>query len=209
MKKAAYLYIILVCVQARGQVYTPVDSLILALQNFYAEKEDVALFEFSESNKYKSLNYLPSVGYDFFNHRPILTYNISDLAGYLNSKQIRKFKSISIQKGVTIELDQAKKNLTTNYLRLIDLFSVYDLEKDIYRFNLKLYNIELKKYENNEIPLEVFLKKEIEIREKQKNLHSLKERIYQAVIEIENLTNYNLNYEIKSYPTISSSSIDP
>ena len=198
MRDFVYIFIFIGCLSLEAQVFTPLDSLLVGVDNLYSQKMEASTLEFNQTNKYKALNYLPSIGYDFFNHRPILTYNISSLAGYLNNKQALEFKRQSIEKNIIIDLDQVQKTITTHYLQLNSLFYAYGIEYEIFNLNNELYSLSIKKYENNEIPLEVFIQKKIDIKEQEKKLYSMRDRIFQSIVTLENLTNYEINYEIKS-----------
>jgi hypothetical protein len=202
-----YIFILFVYVPLDSQVFTPLDSLFLSADTLYSLKREAFLLEFHQTNKYKALNYLPSIGYDFFNHSPVLTYNISALSGFLNNRQSQRWKQQAVEKKVLLELDQAKKIITTHYLHLLDLFSAYSIELEIYKLNLKLYNLNLCKYTNNEIPLEVFIEKQIQIKEKERSLYSMKDQIFHTIITLENLTNYHLYYEIEDFVSVSSTCI--
>lgn len=202
-----YIFSLFVYVPLDSQVFTPLDSLFQSVDTLYSLKLDASLLEFQVTNKYRALNYLPSIGYDFLNHSPVLTYNISALSGFLNNKQSQKWKQLAVKKQNILELDQAKKIITTHYLHLLDLFAAYNIELEIYKLNLKLYNLNLSKYTNNEIPLEVFIEKQIQIKEKERSLYSMKDQIFHTVITLENLTNYRLYYEIEDFISVSSTCI--
>ena len=184
-----------------GQLKTPLDSLLLACDSLVSERKKILLDDLKAQSRFNFLNYVPSLGYDFYNHRPLITYNFSEIARLLNDKEKKNQKIRSIDGGAELDLQQLHKNVTIRHLRLTDLFYTYDIELEIYRFKRELYNFDIMRYKNNEIPMEAFFKSEIEIREFQKKILSIRDQIYTSIIELESLTNYSLNYEIKElYP---------
>lgn len=188
-------------VSASSQVYTPLDSLKLALDQKYSAILYADIEQFKESRKYNFLNFLPSLGYDFYSHRPIITYNIAALAGLIRSNNERLNKVTSISKHSEITVSSQKNKLVSKYNRLSNLFASYDLELSIYDKFLQLYQIEKAKYNNQEITIAEFTKHQIDLQNKQKVLFAFKDRIYNVIIDIEYMTDYQLNYEIKSFCT--------
>jgi hypothetical protein len=182
-----------------GQIKTPLDSLLLAVDSLVLQRKLCDLNELKAKSKYNFLNYMPSLGYDFLNNRPLITYNVSEIARLMNDKQKKKFEVSSLEQRSNVDLQKLHKNISILYYRLSDLFSLYYIELEIYKYNSELYTFDLKRYRNNEITLEEFFKSEILILEKRKELLSIKDQIYLGIIDLESLTNYSLNYEIKDF----------
>ncbi|MFW5700441.1 MAG: hypothetical protein ACOCWM_02025 [Cyclobacteriaceae bacterium] len=190
---------------ANGQLVTSLGTLLHALEQNYQVINEAELEEYKQLNKYKWLNYMPSVGYDLVYNRPVVSINLADIGRFINDNQAREHKQTSIIKSNRILLAKEKKSVTTRYNYLVNLFHRYDLEIEVYNLHYKLFILSKSKYENDEIPIEQFTQEQIKIKEEEKNLYTLKDRIYQSVIELEQITNYALDYEIKNFNITGSS----
>jgi hypothetical protein len=201
------LSLVLLISSISGQLKTPLDSLLMAVDSLVAQSKLSNLNEIKAKSKYNFLNYMPSLGYDFLNHRPLLTYNVSEIARLMNDKEKRKYEIRSLEQKSKVDLQKLYNQITIRYHRLSDLFRLYYVELEIYSYNKELYIFDLRRYQNNEITVEEFFKSEIVIREKQKTLFSIKDQIYIGIIDLESLTNYTLIYEIKNFYAVSDSTI--
>lgn len=183
----------------KGQLITPIDSLLNAIDTTYNQINSAELYAHKEVKKYRWVNYMPSIGYDVLYRRPVVSINLSNFGRYLNDNQEKKYIQQSIIQTNQIALEKEKKTITTKYNHLVNLFSSYDLEIQIYMLYYKLFDLSSAKYENEELTIEQFTQEQIKIKEKVKNLYVLKDRLYLAIIELEQLTNYTINYEIKPF----------
>lgn len=184
-----------------SQVHTPLDSLIQAVELKHARTLNADIEQYKEKKNLDFLHYLPGIGYDFLNNRPVFTYNLSTIARFFNSRQRKKYKIKSIKKHSTIKIDEVKKRVATAYNHLRVLFSSYALEISIYKKYFDLYKINKEKYENQEITIAEFTRHQIKIQERQKILFKFKDKIFNKITEIEQITNYSLSYEIADFNT--------
>jgi hypothetical protein len=203
LKQYNKLYFFLSLLFLNTNTYSQIiDSLSVLEGNLITYQHtlnEAYIIEYEENSKYNYIYFMPGLGYDFINSTPYVTYNFSSIASFIKNKKTSKLKINSIKTSGEIKLKNLIIKLRSNYKYCNNLFNRLFEEIEIYKMYYKLFEIESKKYENNEITIEEYLLKQINIKEKKKALNSLKDRIILKIIELETLCNYSIKYNIPKY----------
>lgn len=196
MKCVPLIIILLVNTTTKAQLNKPLDSLEMYVIEHHSKVLQADLEEYKKDKKYNYLYFLPSLGYDFMNHKPYLTYNVGNLAAFLKSNRGIEMKVNSlVQKSkVSLKSELIRLRSKFNYLNLLQ--SRYDDEMSIYNDYQQLYEIAKKSYDNGEMTIEEFIKRKIQFKERTRYLKEIENKINLAVIDLELITNKNLKYNL-------------
>jgi hypothetical protein len=189
----------LINIETKAQLNKPLDSLEMYVVEHHSKVLKADMEEFKKDKKYNYLYFLPSLGYDFMNHKPYITYNVGNLAAFLKSNR-------GLQLKVNGLIEKSKVSLKSDLIRLRAKFNYCNTlhqrfkdEMSIYRDYEQLYEIAKKSYENGEMTIEEFIKRKIQFKERSRYLKDIENSINLAVIDIELLTNENLKYNLPEY----------
>lgn len=178
------------------------DSLSVLEKNLITlnTEELTAELEQFKSNKRDKLLYLvPNLSYDFVSSRYYLTYNTSQIVGFIKADKTDKRRVISLEQKYILKQERELLKLRRNYEYCNMLFDRLAYEIEIFSSYLQIHEIRIKEHEKNEITVEDFLRSEIATKEKKKNLDGLKDRIMLLIIELEAMTNSEIKYLMPEY----------
>lgn len=197
LKLVSALAIMIPPIISQAQQVEQLDSLESNLTEYYGELKEAELKEYEGSNSLKWLLFVPGIGYDFINQNPYITYNSSSLLSYFSAKVKAKNKREAISFKNHLELNKASIKLKRLYLKLSGLLEQYSIEREILKKYRSLYAIKKGAYNNDELKLEELIRFEIQLKGKEKGLYSLADRIQDTALQIEGLTNDELQYTLE------------
>ena len=182
------------CTCIRAQIITPLDSLESSLTAYYHSLSNADIAEYSESNKYNWLFFVPSVGYDFVGHNYMVTYNLSNIGSYAKAREANSNKVRSIEKRNMISLDNALLQLRVSYEQINNLIDRFAYDQYIIDTERELFSIYQNQYKRDEINHEEYLKHHITLMQKESALNSKRSSIEAEIHRLETLANTKIHY---------------
>lgn len=180
---------------------TQITDDLATLENYLLSHHDKLLSSrikpHETSKKYNYLNFIPSVGYAYGG--AYISFNVYQVAQFFrsNHQANNQIKGLHLQSEISIQSDLTSlkskyKHCQMLFSRLYDLIEIYELEK-------KIFYIKEEEYNNGQIPIEDYLKEKISIKKNRQPLDNLKDRIILNIIDLEGITNQEINYIMPDY----------
>ena len=170
-------------------------------------KNDSVLNSFSQKDKFKVLNILPSISYNALNNAFSVGFSLSGLSNYYQQKQRNKIEIARLKQALNENLtnDLDKLNIDIEAFKMD--YQILKNQIDLFQFDFDLFQISKGKYKNSEITSEDFLKLKKDFLAKKNSLKTsvLKLRLKALKIEqktksdVENTSLNILNNSINNY----------
>ena len=200
-KKALLILILSTSINSFSQLkidssFTPnLDSMIFSLKAFYTYKTDTETLLIKQKLRFKWLNYLPSIGYNFGFNTPSIGYNTNQLSQSLNAKQTKKTLIEQIKQQNDIEYKNACIEVIFLIRNLQNNIALYHSDLEIFQYQIELFNLRKKEYDKGDITPEAYLNHKIQF-------ENIKQNLLKQYNEIETLKN-SILYKSKKAEVIS------
>jgi hypothetical protein len=163
------------------------------------QQKEVEIEEIKGVYKLTFWHFIPSVNYDFINHRYYLTLSSSAFVSNMISRRQEQRRLSAIERRYEINLKSREIQLKNNYLSLIQRLNLLQASHEIVLNDIEIFKIKLQEFENHEIDTESFLREKSSILNKIRSHNSDVSDIQRLINDIELLTEFVLEFDFAKY----------
>jgi hypothetical protein len=199
---ALYLWGLLSCAGVFAQEYNPdlqLDSLIDKLHQVIAIQKDIETQEIKGVYKLTPWHFAPSLNYDFINDKYYFTISTQHFISHFLGKRQENRKLLSIERRYDNQIKSQEIRLKNIYIVLKQRLTNLQLSHEILLNDIEIFKIKSQQHDNNEIDTETFLKEKSSILNKIKNHNTDVNDIQRHLLEIELLTEFEIELDIVEF----------
>jgi len=201
MRRIALFFMVFTAnVAVAQQVYVDLqlDSLLMKMQDALSVQKSIEVSEIKGVYRITPWHFIPSLNYDFINNRYYLTVSSGPLVSNIINKRQEKRKLSAIDRRYNNLEKTSEIKLKSLYLQLVQKYTNVFLSLDILMNDIELFKIKAQEYSKNEIDTESYLKEKSSILNKIKNHNNEVADIQRFLLDIEQLTEFEINFDLIS-----------
>jgi hypothetical protein len=202
MKRFLLVFMMLVtnaAVAQQVQTGLQLDSLMLKMQVAIDVQKDIEVSEIKGVYRITPWHFVPSLNYDFINNRYYLTVSSGPLVSNMINKRQETRKLSAIDRRYSNLEKTSEIKLKSLYMQVIQKYTNIGLSHEILMNDVEIFKIKAIEYANNEIDTEAFLKDRSSILNKIKTHNNEVADIQRFILEIEQLTEYEIELDLFTY----------
>ena len=201
MRRIALFFMVFTAnVAVAQQVYVDLqlDSLLMKMQDALSVQKSIEVSEIKGVYRITPWHFIPCLNYDFINNRYYLTVSSGPLVSNIINKRQEKRKLSAIDRRYNNLEKTSEIKLKSLYLQLVQKYTNVFLSLDILMNDIELFKIKAQEYSKNEIDTESYLKEKSSILNKIKNHNNEVADIQRFLLDIEQLTEFEINFDLIS-----------
>lgn len=150
------------------------DTLKASLRAFYQAKTEAEQTEFKQKIRFKWLQFLPSIGWNFGLNTPFIGYSTTDLVTVINDKNTKKYILLGLQSRNEVLFNEALVTVIYQLDNLRHKMTFYHEKETVFKLEKELFEIIQREYDSGEITPTVYLTKKIAFENLRIQLQQLK-----------------------------------
>jgi hypothetical protein len=182
-----------------AEVGLPLDSLIQKLHDAVDVQKSIEVEEIKGVYKITPWHFVPSLNYDFINHNYYLTVSSGPFVTNMINKRQEKRRLSAVERQYANRVKTSEIRLKSLYVSVIQKLTDIQLSKEILSNDVEIFKIKQQQHANNEIDTESFLSEKSAILTKIKNHNRDVSDIQASLLEIEQLTEQEINFDLQQF----------
>jgi len=193
--------LLLLCCSAFAQSSNrlQVDSLMVGLHQVIETQRSIELEEIKGVYKLTPWHFVPSLNYDFINNNYYVTISSSAFVSNMIGKRQEARRISAATRKYSNQIKSAEIKLKSLLLSVNHNIENLYLSHVIVSNDIEIYTIKFSEHSENEIDTETYLKERSSILNKIKNHNSEVSGIQKQLLEIELLTETELNIDLSEF----------